>query len=292
MHQSINCSPEAKELTLKIHEQSRRITSSTYSNKEIKACENIIKVKSENEKRLKSVVKELESRCERNNEQKKVISNEIKSQFSVLERKLMEKVKSAVNNESVQNGSTAKTKKTFAEVAKTNQQQPNLANIKNLLRSEKIEDQLEEQRKRSKQSNIIIHGVPESDDKDRDTDFLDQLLDDTGNDNVDNEQELNVSRIGQTSNSNRPIKVVFTDIHEKRVFMQSLTKLKENEKYAKISITEDFTRTERELIKHWKNNADQKNRLEKNQNYVWRVRGSPRDSRGLYLKKIFTKTCI
>ena len=174
-------------------------------------------------------------------------------------------------------------------VAKTNQQQQNLANIKNLLRSEKIEDQLEEQRKRSKQSNIIIHGVPESEDTDHDTDFLNQLLDDTG---IDNEQELYVSRIGQTSKSNRPIKVVFKDSHEKRVFMQSLTKLKENEKYAKISITEDFTRTERELIKHWKNNADQKNRLEKNQNYVWRVRGSPRDSRGLYLKKIFTKTSI
>ena len=201
----------------------------------------------------------------------------------------MEKMKSAVNNESVQNGSTAKTKKTFAEVTKTNQQKPNLANIKNLLRSGKIEDQLEEQRKQSKQSNIIIHGVPESDDTDHDTDFLDQLLDDTG---IDNEQELNVSRIGQTSNSNRPIKVVFTDIHEKRVFMQSLTKLKEDEKYAKISITEDFTRTERELIKNWKNNADQRKIREKNQKYVWRVQDSPCDSRGLYLKKIFTKTCI
>ena len=65
-----------------------------------------------------------------------------------------------------------------------------------------------------------------------------------------------------------------------------------NEKYAKISITEDFTRAERELIKHWKNNADQKNRIKKNQTYFWRVRGSPRDSRGLYLKKIFTKTCV
>ena len=37
----INCSPEAKELTLKIHEQSRRVTSSTYSNKEIKACKTL-----------------------------------------------------------------------------------------------------------------------------------------------------------------------------------------------------------------------------------------------------------
>ena len=79
----------------------------------------------------------------------------------------MDTLQSTVNKEIVQNGSTVvKTKKTFAEVAKTNQQQPNLADIKNLLRSEKIEDQLEEQRKRSKQSNIIIHGVPESDDTD------------------------------------------------------------------------------------------------------------------------------
>ena len=68
---------------------------------------------------MKSVVKELELRCERNNEQKKVISDKIKSQFFVLERKLMEKMKSAVNNKSIQNGSTANTKKTFAELAKT-----------------------------------------------------------------------------------------------------------------------------------------------------------------------------
>ena len=40
-----------------------------------------------------------------NNEQKKIISDEIKSQFSVLDRQLMEKMKSAVNNKIVQNGS-------------------------------------------------------------------------------------------------------------------------------------------------------------------------------------------
>ena len=37
----INCSPGAKELSQKIYEQSQRITSCTYSSKEIKACENI-----------------------------------------------------------------------------------------------------------------------------------------------------------------------------------------------------------------------------------------------------------
>jgi len=49
----INCSPGAKELAQKVNEQSQRISSNTYSNKEIRACENIIKAKNENEKRLK-----------------------------------------------------------------------------------------------------------------------------------------------------------------------------------------------------------------------------------------------
>ena len=38
-------------------------------------------------------------------------------------------------------------------------------------------------------------------------------------------------------------------------------------------------------LKLWKNKADLRNKNEKNQDYVWRVRGSPRQSSGLYLKK-------
>ena len=279
----INCSPVAQELSQKIHEQSRRITSCTYSSKEIKACENIIKANTENEKRLNNVVKELQSRCQKSNEQNKQLTNEIKSQFSELETKLMEKIERKVNENRIKTKPIT-TKKTFAQVAKENQQQPSLLHIKKALRDEKFEEKLEEQRKQEKQLNIIIHGVPESDDVNHDDTFLNELLDDTGN----KTEQLFFDRIGPSTEgiNQRPIKVVFCNAQEKDAFMRSLSKLKDIQKYARISITDDLTRTERQLIKFWKNKADQRNKVDKNKEYVWRVRGSPRGDRGLYLKKI------
>ena len=276
----VSCSPGAKELSQKMLEQSQRITSCTYSSKEIKACENIIKAKTENERRLNSVVKELQSRCQKSNEQNKLLSNEIKSQFSALETKLIEKIERKVNENGI------KAKKTFAEVAKENKQQPSLSNIKKALRDEKLEEKLEEQRKQAKQSNIIIHGVPESNDINHDTEFLNELFDATGS---KTEQELFFDRIGPSKPAGinqRPIKVVFCNGHEKDAFMGSLSKLKDVQKYVKISITDDLTRTERQLIKLWKNKADQRNKVNKNSNFVWKVRGSPRGDPGIYLKKI------
>ena len=72
--------------------------------------------------------------------------------------------------------------------------------------------------------------------------------------------------------------------------MQSLTELKGIKKYAKVSITDDLTRAERELIKLWKNKANQRNKDDKKQDYVWRVRGSPRKSCGLIPEKGLYKT--
>ena len=181
-----------------------------------------------------------------------------------------------------------KAKKSYAQVAKEIQQQPSLLSIKKALRDEKFEEKLEEQRKQAKQLNRIIHGVPESDDVNHDVTFLNELLDDTES---KTKQELFFDRIGPSKSdgiNQRPIKVVFCNGHEKNVFMRSLSKLKDIQKYTKISITDDFTRTERQLIKFWKNKVDQRNKVNKNSEYVWRVRGSPRGDRGLYLKKIPT----
>jgi len=201
---------------------------------------------------------------------------ELKSHFAALETKLTE--------HKTENMKQIKaSKKTFSEATKENGPYQSIKTMRELLRSEKMEEKLEEQRIRSKELNIIIHGIPEKD-TDYDTDFVNELLDDTS---IYTEQELYVSRIGQSSKSKqRPIKVIFSDVGKKNQFMRNLNKLKDISKYYKMSITDDLTKTERELIKLWKNKADQRNKVDKNSNYVWRVRGSPRGSRGLYLKKI------
>lgn len=92
-----------------------------------------------------------------------------------------------------------------------------------------------------------------------------------------------MTRIGiKRPNYIRPIKVVLESAHEVYLITKKLINLKGNEKYQGISVTEDFTRFERSLIKELKNKAAERSAREPN--IIWRVRGSPKS--GLYLKKI------
>ena len=103
-----------------------------------------------------------------------------------------------------------------------------------------------------------------------------------------NTQPNYVGRIGNESNRTRPIKVVFKDSHVKYRFMKRLKELKQHDKYSNMSITDDVTRMERDLVKEWKKKANARNQRERNKDYVWRVRGSSRE--GLYLKKIHCRS--
>ena len=66
--------------------------------------------------------------------------------------------------------------------------------------------------------------------------------------------------------------------------MMKLRNLKDKAEYKGVSITEDYTVTERKLIQDWRNKAKTKNAEEgPDSNYVWRVRGTPKN--GLELKR-------
>lgn len=71
--------------------------------------------------------------------------------------------------------------------------------------------------------------------------------------------------------------------------MSKLTNLKNAEnKYKNLSITEDYTMEEQEEIKKWVEKAKERNQEEeKTSQYVWRVRGSPKN--GLRLTKLLKK---
>ena len=196
-----------------------------------------------------------------------------------METKLAAKIEVTVNAKIPKIQTVTEPKKSFADAAKENSQL-NLNNMKKLLRREKIEEQIEDQRKLSIDGNIIIHGVHEDENKE-DIDFVKELLDDV---NVKT-QPTYVSRVGKNSKGMRPIKVAFKDSHIKYRFMKKLTDLKQHDKYVK-SITDDLTKMERDQqIKEWKKRADEMNKAKSNEDFNWRVRGSPRDK--LYLKKIF-----
>ena len=56
-------------------------------------------------------------------------------------------------------------------------------------------------------------------------------------------------------NKQRPIKVVFATVEDKETVMKNLKHLKGVEGYGKMSITDDHTKAECELVKSWATKA-------------------------------------
>ena len=67
--------------------------------------------------------------------------------------------------------------------------------------------------------------------------------------------------------------------------MKNLNKLKDNEKYRGVSITEDYTINERNLIRSKAEEAKSNNNKEPaDSQFTWKVRGTPKN--GLFIKKL------
>ena len=71
---------------------------------------------------------------------------------------------------------------------------------------------------------------------------------------------------------------------DKDKIMMNLQSLKGKTEYKGVSITEDYTVTERKLLQDWRDKAKAKNEAEEpDSRYIWRVRGTPKN--GLDLKR-------
>ena len=134
--------------------------------------------------------------------------------------------------------------------------------FKTIIRVAKIEGKKEERDHAQRKSNIVIHGSCEDDSKSQidqeniDKDFVVTLLKDT----ACNASAKYVGRIGiKIEGKSRPIKVVFNTEKEKRNLFGNLKALKGTEKYQGVSISDDYTRAERDLIKTWAAQAKNKN---------------------------------
>ena len=90
-----------------------------------------------------------------------------------------------------------------------------------------------------------------------------------------------IVRLGKTNENNkRPLKLVMKskDVN----VMKRLGNLKNNDKYRNVSVRDDYTLEERELIKEWVKKANEKNK--KDNTDEWKVRGTPKN--GLRLVRI------
>ena len=135
------------------------------------------------------------------------------------------------------------TEKTFANVAKNNQTN-STPNIKNIIKETHAEQNREEHEKKKRETNIVVHGVPENnhtseeEENNWNTDYAKKLMTDLKID----DKTKNVIRIGKLQEEkNRPIKITLRNLEDKEKVMTNLKNLKSIEEYKRISITNDYT---------------------------------------------------
>ena len=146
---------------------------------------------------------------------------------------------------------------------------------------------VEEKEKKLRSQNLIIHGVEESsgDNKDDAIKSDDIYINNFIAALKVTSTAKSASRIGlPAQGKNRPMKVVINIEEERNRILSNLRYLKDIPEYKTISVTEDYTITERRMIKDWSDKANEKNKNESpDSKFVGRVQGSPKN--GLRLKR-------
>ena len=243
--------------------------------KDIKACENIMKTVNEEITHLKT----------QHNTDVKTIIKEFKEDLETKMNTLEKKVDIVIENKKVESVSYAKAVSTHEENQSTKTFEEN-----------STAKEEEEKLIQSTACNLIFHGLEESfhyteaSTKLYDGEFLNYkiLRNQLGLENV---RIAECERIGkftkekENENKFRPVKVRFENVGDKNEVLKSLTKIKGTRHVYRV--TEDLTRNERNKIKEWCKKADEMNAKIEDKKHKWKVRGSPRTK--LYLKKITNK---
>ena len=260
-----NCITVPKELEKEVCSKSNEQHEIRRLRKDIQRCENLMRTADEN---VKSITKKLLSeKADKIDESK--IEKMIDSKFEKIEATLFNQQKNVASQ-------------SYASV--TNSAPQN--DFKTIMKMAKLEEIAEERDRRSRENNIIIHGVKEPENEtDEEKTFVDKFL--TTLEEAEKKPTF-IGRIGKKEvDKIRPIKVAFKSENEKKAIFKKLRMLKGNTDFAGVAVAEDFTESERKLLKMWSDKAKERNSEEKS-DFVWRVRGSPK-SGTMRLKK-FPKT--
>ena len=173
----------------------------------------------------------------------------------------------------------------IASKAERMQNSNQAAEFRTILRTSKNEELVEERDRKSRTRNLIIHGKKEDESEATETDaaFVSKFLKDVC---VGNLKPKSITRLGQKDLVKiRPIKVNFEHDREKEKILANLGNLKDIDEYIGISITADYTQSERRLIKEKAVEVKAKNEKEpENSGYIWKLRGSPKN--GLSIRRV------
>jgi len=163
----------------------------------------------------------------------------------------------------------------------------NVTEFKTIMMANKNEELTEKAEKKRRATNLIVHGRQEPLARDEeDKIFAEELIKDL---QVGAIHVKAVERIGDhTIEKTRPIKLVFHTEEDQHKVFSNLKNLKGNTTYKGISIKEDYTIGERQLIREFVAQAKAQTEIEetKGSDIIWRVRGTPKN--GLVLKKFTT----
>ena len=168
--------------------------------------------------------------------------------------------------------------------------------LRAVMREERNEQLAEEAEQKQRACNFIVHGVAEivgevSAAKKHDEEVIKSLMIDLGLET----QSKALYRLGQRNETGeqtkRPIKVVMTSEREKELVMTNLKNLKGKENYRRISITNDYTIKERNMVQEFVKKAKAANENENpDSGFEWKVRGSPKN--GMSIKKFKKRTPV
>ena len=224
----------------------------------------------------------------------KMIKNELSSGFSEIKENVNQLIENKLNklpptvtyDDIPTNSSDSPT--SYASAVGANHVSGNLRSIMMTTKNEEITEQNEKKRRAK---NIIIFGKRELSQrfqKDEDEDFVKQLIKDI---QIGQVKVKEISRIGEynrEATKDRPMKITVDTEEEQEKIMTNLKNLKGNEEYRGISIKEDYTLNERQLIRVYVEQAKALNALEKakRSTTVYKVRGTPKN--GLFLKRFAT----
>ena len=180
----------------------------------------------------------------------------------------------------------------FADAVTSGAQNP--PDFCKIMMTNRNEQLVEERDKAARAKNLIIHGMEEKDEV-QDKSFIKGLLETVG---VSDVEPKSFARIGKSSErtpdnqasvQRRPIVLNLKSESDKNKIFDNLSKLKGNEVYARISITEDYTIHERKLVQEMKEQVKAKNITEPDDSgFIWKLRGTPKNGlQILRFKKVY-----
>lgn len=163
---------------------------------------------------------------------------------------------------------------------------PKVANLRTIMMNQKNEEILEENDRKTRAKNFVVHGKKEE--GEGDDAFIKELLIQVCS---DDSKIVTVKRIGTAAaTTTQPILVQMQSEADKIKVMSNLRNLKDVTKYAGLSITDDYTLAEREMIRNYRQKAKVLNEQNPDAETVVRVRGCPKN--GLFLKKLKKTTLL